>query len=63
MGGGAPGPPKHCEGRNREEVPSPGHRWARSDQTVSPGTTEETSAKGLSFAQEGKMAPERKLEE
>ncbi|MCG6983485.1 MAG: hypothetical protein LJE88_18950 [Deltaproteobacteria bacterium] len=46
VAGGAPGPPKRGEGGNREGVLSPGHSWARSDQTASPGTTEETSVKG-----------------
>jgi len=54
------GSPWSAEGGNREGVPSPGHSRARSDQTVSPGllpigayvpegTTEETSARKLSF--------------
>jgi len=63
VAGGASGPPKLCEGGNREGAPSPGHSRARSDQTVSPGNTEETSAKPLSFAHQGKLALKHRLKE
>jgi len=57
------GSPWSAEGGNREGAPSPGNSWARSDQTVSPGTTEETSAKTLSFAHQGKLAIKDRLKE
>jgi len=44
-------------------VPSPGHSRVRSDQTVSPGTTEETSAKTSPLGYQGKLALKRRLDE
>ena len=63
MVGGAPGPPERCAGGTREGVPSPGHSWARSDQTVSPGTTEETSARTFLFTHKCKLASKKRLQE
>jgi hypothetical protein len=57
------GSPWSAEGGNRKGVPSPGHSRARSDQTVRPGPTEETSAKVLSFALQGEVALKDSLEE
>jgi len=57
------GSPWAAEGGNREGALFPGHSGARSDQTVSPGTTEETLAKPLLFAPEVRMALEHRLEE
>jgi hypothetical protein len=55
------GSPWSAEGGNREGVPSPSHSWARSDQTVSSETTEETSVRAFSFAHQCKLAPEYNL--
>jgi hypothetical protein len=49
LGHGATPVPRSPGTGNREGVLSPGNSWARSDQTVSPGTTEETSVRAFSF--------------
>ena len=61
MAGGAPGPVPQERG-TVEGVPSPGRRRARSDQTVSLGTTDETPAEPFSFQNQGKSPRETSVD-